>query len=117
MSYYFPTPDEFGRRSIFGDIQITTCAGDNMQFSIADIPARGVVTTHSHPNEQMGIVISGTLAFTIGGETKTMKPGEVYRIPGGVEHSVKAFEEPVRMLDVFYPIRDEYRATEKRTKS
>jgi unsaturated pyranuronate lyase len=117
MSYYFPTPDEFGRRSIFGDIQITTCAGDNMQFSIADIPARGIVQTHNHPNEQMGLVIHGSCDFTIGSETKTMKPGDVYRIPGGVSHSVTAHDAPVRMLDVFYPIRDEYRATEKRTKS
>jgi quercetin dioxygenase-like cupin family protein len=117
MSYYFPTPDEFGRRSIFGDIQIATCAGDNIQFSIADIPARGVVATHSHPNEQMGLLIQGTCEFTIGGETKSMMPGDVYRIPGGVDHSVKAFDAPVRMLDVFYPIRDEYRAAEQRRKN
>jgi len=109
MSYYFPTSDEFGHRSIFGDVQITTCAGNHMQFSIADIPIRGSVAAHSHPNEQMGIMISGTLEFTIGDETKVMKPGDVYRIPGGVVHSVRAFDEPVRVLDVFYPIREEYR--------
>ena len=54
-------------------------------------------------------MISGTLEFTIGDETKIMKPGDVYRIPGGIVHSVRAFDEPVRVLDVFYPIRDEYR--------
>ena len=109
MSYYFPTPDECTHRSIFGDVRITTFAGDHLQFSFAEIPARGVVAPHSHPNEQMGLLVSGTLEFTIGGETKIMKPGDFYRIPGGVVHAVRAFDEPVRILDVFYPIREEYR--------
>ena len=56
-----------------------------------------VVAAHSHPNEQMGIMISGMLEFTIGDETKVMKPGDVYRIPGGIVHSVRAFDEPVRV--------------------
>src|SRR3954462_6340307 len=105
MNHYFPTSDEFGHRSIFGDVQITTCAGNHMQFSIADIPVRGSVAAHSHPNEQMGIMISGTLEFTIGEETNLRRPGDVSRIPGGVRPSVRALDEPVRVLDVFYPIR------------
>lgn len=109
MSYYFPSSSECGHRSIFGNIQITTMAGDYLQFSLADIPARGVVEPHSHPNEQMGLMISGTLDFTIGDETRTLKPGDFYRIPGGVVHSVRAHDEPVRVLDVFYPVRPEYR--------
>jgi quercetin dioxygenase-like cupin family protein len=109
MSRYFPTPDEFRPHTIFGNVQIATCAGEHLQFSIADIPARGVVEEHSHPNEQMGIVLFGRMVFTIGGESKTLGPGDVFRIPGGVVHSVVALEEPVRALDVFYPIRDEYR--------
>jgi quercetin dioxygenase-like cupin family protein len=109
MSRYFPTPDEFGRHTIFGNIAIRTCAGEYVQFSLVDIPPGGVVEEHSHANEQMGIVIEGELAFTIGGETRTLKPGDVFRIPGGVPHSVIAGDKPVKALDVFYPIRDEYR--------
>jgi len=109
MSRYFPTPDEFGRHTIFGAIRIRTCAGDNFQFSLVDIPAGGVVETHSHPNEQMGLVLEGELHFTIGDETKTLHAGDVFRIPGGVPHSVVAGDKPVKALDVFYPIRDEYR--------
>ena len=35
--------------------------------------------------------------------------GDLFRIPGGVPHSVVAGAAPVKALDVFYPIRDEYR--------
>ena len=31
------------------------------------------------------------------------------RIPGNVRHRVVALEEPVKALDIFYPIREDYR--------
>ena len=109
MSRYFPDRAEFGRHTIFGNIAIRTCAGDNVQFSFVEIPPSGVVGEHSHVNEQMGVVLEGELDFTIGGETKRLGPGDVFRIPGGVSHSVVAGDKPVKALDVFFPIRDEYR--------
>jgi quercetin dioxygenase-like cupin family protein len=109
MSRFFPTPDEFGHHVIFGNVSIATYAGERVQFSLVELPARAVVTDHDHPNEQMGLVISGRARFVIGGEEKTLGPGDVFCIPGGVTHRVVALDEPVRVLDVFYPIRDEYR--------
>ena len=109
MSQYFPNSDEFGRHTIFGNVQIRTYAGEHVQFSLVDIPAGGVVGEHSHANEQMGLVLEGEMDFTIGGETRRLRAGDVFRIPGGVPHSVVAGDRTVKVLDVFYPIRDEYR--------
>ena len=96
MSRYFPAADEFGRHTIFDTIQIRTCAGEHMQFSLVDIPAGGMVGEHSHANEQMGLVVEGEMDFTIGGETRRLRPGDVFRIPGGVPHSVIAGDKPVK---------------------
>ena len=109
MSHYFPSRDEMSPHTIFGNVQVRTCAGEHLQFSLADIPDGGVIGEHSHTNEQMGIVLAGTPRFTIGGETKMLKAGDVFRIPGGVVHSVVALDGPFKALDVFWPIRDEYR--------
>jgi quercetin dioxygenase-like cupin family protein len=109
MSRYFPQAADFGRRTIFGNIAIRTYAGDHVQFSLVEIPAGGVVAEHSHVNEQMGLVLDGEMNFTIGGETRLLKPGDVFCIPGNVPHSVTVGEKPVRCLDVFYPIREDYR--------
>src|SRR5438034_10451779 len=108
MTPCFRSPDDCAHKTISGNVAITTLAGEHLQFSIADIPARGSVPQHSHPNEQMGIVIAGRMVFTIGGESRTLGPGDLYRIPGGVSHGVVALEAPVRALDVLYPVRDEY---------
>lgn len=68
-----------------------------------------VVPTHSHPHEQMGILLDGEFEFTIGSETKRMKKGDLWRIPGNVPHSVKAGERGAYALDVFSPPREEYK--------
>ena len=64
---------------------------------------------HSHPHEQIGIVISGQIQFNTAGEIKTLNPGDVYVIPGGVEHGAKTFDDPVQVMDVFNPVREEYK--------
>jgi quercetin dioxygenase-like cupin family protein len=109
MSRYFPDAADFGRHTIFGNITTRTCAGDHMQFSFVEIPANGVVAEHSHVNEQMGVLLEGEMNFTIGGETRLLRAGDVFRIPGGVPHSVTVGAKPVKFLDVFHPVRDEYR--------
>jgi quercetin dioxygenase-like cupin family protein len=109
MSQYFPTPDRFGHHTIFGNIPITTLAGDHIQLSWVVIPVDGVVDWHAHANEQMGGIVSGRARFQVGDEEKELGPGDMYHIPGGVRHRVTPVGGPVTVLDVFYPIRDEYR--------
>ena len=109
MSRYFPTTAECGHHVVFGSTHVTTFAGDNVQLSYAEIPANGVVDWHAHPNEQVGMMIAGRATFFIGDDEKTLGPGEFFFIPGGVRHRDVALGEDVKALDVFYPIRDEYR--------
>ena len=33
---------------------------------------------HQHPHEQMGMLLEGELTFTIGGQTRTLKAGEMF---------------------------------------
>jgi quercetin dioxygenase-like cupin family protein len=109
MSRYFPTAAECGHHVLFGSIPARTFAGDGLQLSLVDIPAGGVVEWHSHPHEQIGMVVSGRAVFEIGDEVKELGPGDFYLMPGGVRHRVTAPFGPARALDVFHPVRDEYR--------
>ena len=109
MSLYFPTPAECGQHTIFGTVPIRTLTGDNLQLSLVTIPADAAIGLHAHENEQMGMVVSGTALFIVGGERQELSAGDFYRIPGHVPHEVHPIGGPVTALDVFYPIRDEYR--------
>ena len=59
--------------------------------------------------EQAGTVLSGALELTIDGETRWLAPGDVYLIPGGVKHGAQTGDTPVRVLDIFSPVREEYK--------
>jgi quercetin dioxygenase-like cupin family protein len=109
MSDYFPTADECSRHTIFPGVQIRTCAAERMMLSVVDLAPGSVVAEHSHPHEQVGMVLEGRAIFYIGAEQKTLGPGDLYRIPGQVKHRVVALDQPVRALDIFHPIREDYR--------
>jgi quercetin dioxygenase-like cupin family protein len=109
MSQYFPTPEEMSAHTIFPGVRIRTCSAEEMMLSLVDLEAQAVVQEHSHPNEQVGILLQGRVRFTIGSEEKTLQPGDVWCIPGHVRHRVIVLEGPARALDVFYPVREDYR--------
>lgn len=106
---YFMSPSEREPKTLFGAISTRTFWGEKMLLSLVEIPAGSVVPPHSHPHEQAGIVLEGELTFTVGGETRTLKPGDMWMIPGGVEHSVVAGDQSAKALDIFSPVRDDYK--------
>jgi quercetin dioxygenase-like cupin family protein len=108
MSLFFPTSAELGRHTIFPGVHIQTAAAEQMMLSVVDLEPHSVVAEHSHPHEQVGMLLAGRAVFTIGGEEKTLQAGDLYRIPGNVPHKVVALDQPVRALDIFHPIREEY---------
>src|SRR5262245_49580918 len=109
MSRYFPTPEECSRHTIFPGVHIRTASGEKMMLSVVDLAANSVVEEHSHPHEQVGILLAGKVLFTIGDEQKSLSAGDVWVIPGGVKHKVVVLEGPAKALDVFMPIREDYR--------
>jgi quercetin dioxygenase-like cupin family protein len=109
MSLFFPIPEEMGRHTIFPGVHIRTAAAERMMLSVVELEAGSVVEEHAHPHEQVGVVLQGKAIFYIGDEQKTLQAGDLYRIPGGVRHRVVVLEGPARALDIFCPVREEYR--------
>ena len=107
-SAYFISAGQGSRHAIFPGVEILTNAGRGLMLSLVNFEPGSLVPDHSHPHEQMGMMVSGRLEFTVGGVTRTLGPGDVWRIPGGVVHRVRALDEPAVALDVFHPIREDY---------
>ena len=80
----------------------------NMTLAYWDIQKGSVLPEHSHPHEQVANLIEGTFELTIDGESKVLAPGMVAVIPSNAVHSGKAITD-CRIIDVFYPVREEYR--------
>jgi quercetin dioxygenase-like cupin family protein len=109
VSQFFPTPEECGRHTIFPGVHIRTCAAEKMMLSYVELEPHAVVEEHAHPHEQVGMLLEGEAIFFIGDEQKTLRPGDFWRIPGNVRHKVIVLDKPTKALDIFYPVREEYR--------
>lgn len=65
---------------------------------------------HSHPFEQVAVIVSGHVRFHVGDEVFEGGPGTFIRIPPNVEHYGEPIgDEPALNLDVFSPIREDYK--------
>ncbi len=63
---------------------------------------------HSHPAEQTVHMLEGRYELTVDGTPHVLDAGDVLAIPGGAAHSGRA-HTACRILDVFSPVREEYR--------
>jgi quercetin dioxygenase-like cupin family protein len=96
-------------RELFPGVMIRVMWGEHLMMSFVDFEPHAVVPPHSHPHEQMGWLIEGEFEFTMGNETKTLKAGDAWFVPSNVVHTVRATEKGAKALDVFYPVREEYK--------
>ena len=108
MDRYFVDKADCSHHRIFPGVDIYTTTCEQMMLSLVEMQPHAVVEKHSHPHEQMGMMLEGEADFTIGGEQLRVVAGQMWRIPGGVPHKVVALDRPVRALDVFHPPREDY---------
>ena len=87
---------------------LKTPHGKQLMLSQVTMEEGAVIPLHSHPHEQGGVVLSGTLELQIGDETKHLEPGEAYLIPSDVPHRAVAIGGRAIVMDVFSPIREDY---------
>ena len=106
---YFRDPAQVERMELAPGVMLRAMWGDKVMMSMVEVAPKAVVPNHTHPHEQAGLVLQGEFEFTIGGETKRVRPGDAYVIPGGVEHSLVASDGWSLVLDIFSPPREEYK--------
>lgn len=77
--------------------------GERVMVSRVELEAGTVVAVHTHENEQIALVVSGRIRFTLpGGRVEELVGGQALLVPGGVEHGAEAVERTV-VMDVFAP--------------
>jgi quercetin dioxygenase-like cupin family protein len=60
---------------------------------------------HTHPEEQITVVLTGTVVFEVEGERHALGPGETYAVAPDLEHGLRAGPEGARFLAVVVPRR------------
>lgn len=89
-----------------GKLKLRPFAGDQLMILRVEGPKGGEAPPHSHPHEQISLVLSGKLLFCVDGETREVFAGEAVHIPSNATHSAQFLEDSL-VIDIYHPVRDD----------
>ena len=96
---------------VWGDsVRARRIEGERVTLAVVELAPDSTVPGHRHENEQLGMVITGSVTFTIGDETRQLGPGGTWRIPSDTPHGVSVGPEGAVVIDIFAPIRADWDA-------
>ena len=104
----FARLSELGVLGIWPGVVARAVQGAQVTMAIVELTPHSVVARHQHPNEQVGIMLSGSMVFTVGDERRELVAGDTYAIPANVPHDVVAGPDGAVAIDVFAPVRDDW---------
>jgi len=89
-------------------VKARAIVGNQASFAIVELTPGAIVPAHQHHNEQMGICIEGSVTFTVGDETRELRPGGTWLIPSNAPHDAVAGPDGAILLDIFSPARTDW---------
>ncbi|MEM8571982.1 MAG: cupin domain-containing protein [Pseudomonadota bacterium] len=96
-------------RTLAPGIDTRIFAGDQAMLSLVRFEAHSEGAVHAHPEEQWGVLLSGSGTRIQDGAEVPVGPGDFWLTPGGVPHGFRAGPEGAEVLDIFAPPREAYR--------
>ncbi|MFQ5484285.1 MAG: cupin domain-containing protein [Desulfobacterales bacterium] len=104
----FYKQDDLGfKEPVEGVKRKTLTYGEKTLMAEFRVKKGGKLPEHSHPQEQIGYLISGRIAFIIDGERKVADPGDSWCIHADVPHSAEIVKDSV-VIEVFSPVREDF---------
>jgi quercetin dioxygenase-like cupin family protein len=95
--------------ALLDGLRVRPLDGERITLAVMELDPGLAMPEHQHPNEQVGVVIRGEFTFTIGGETRLRRPGDMWVIPPGVPHSVvQAGVAGCTLVETFSPPRGDW---------
>lgn len=87
--------------------------GENLTLALVELDPGCVIPEHSHPNEQVGLIVRGSLSFRIADETAELGPGGNWCIPPNVPHEVRTGPAGAVVIETFAPARTDWPELER----
>jgi quercetin dioxygenase-like cupin family protein len=93
---------------IWDGVVARTLNGSEATLATIELDPNAVVPEHAHVNEQTGILLAGSLTFTIAGESRELRPGAAWVIPAHAPHSVAVGPDGAKIVELFSPARADW---------
>ena len=107
QAQYFPQ-ETLRLRDDLPGVQLWAVSLQKTMLTYFIVDANSSFPQHSHESEQITMVLSGALYFTVQGETRKVGEGEVIALPADVEHAVFTLDEKATAVDAWSPVMKRY---------
>jgi quercetin dioxygenase-like cupin family protein len=97
------------RFSLAEGVSAQALFGEQAMLNPVELAPDALVPRHSHPHEQLGVVLRGELNLVVASREHLLREMDAYALPGDLEHEAQAGPQGALVLDVFQPVREEYR--------
>ena len=109
MEPQFTSLTELHRFKLADGVSAQALFGEGAMLNLVELLPNATVPAHSHPHEQLGVVLRGELNLVAAGGAHLLAEMDAYALPGGLEHEAQAGPQGALVLDVFQPVREDYR--------
>jgi len=80
------------------------CEGEYVQLLWVKFEPDGNYPMHSHPHDQISVMLQGRMCLTVGDEIQEIGPGDMWHAPAHVLHGGELLgDEPVVFVDIYAP--------------
>jgi len=86
-------------------IHVKPVMGELLNIQEVVLEPGAIAPVHTHDEEQLGYVVSGTCEFTDGETHWELGPGDCYHAPAGTPHGARGLSEGCVLIDAFAPPR------------
>ncbi|MCI2957349.1 cupin domain-containing protein [Agromyces atrinae] len=109
-----PAPGAPARFAALGDVEplsggdgvaLRVVSGTDVMLSHVTLEPNAVAAVHVHEEEQMGLVIAGSIRFSLDGVERELGPHDVFVAPPWVPHGGVAGPDGCTIVDLFSPPR------------
>jgi quercetin dioxygenase-like cupin family protein len=100
-------------QQIWEGVVSRTVHGERVTMALIELAPNSHVPEHSHGNEQMGVLVRGSMRMRIGEEIRELGPGDTWRVLGNVPHEVHTGPDGALALEVWSPPREDWKELER----
>jgi unsaturated pyranuronate lyase len=87
-------------------LELRPFPGHQLMLLRVDGGAGAQAPRHSHPHEQISLVVSGRVRFWLEGVERVLVAGDALHIPSGAEHGAEFLESSL-IYDLYHPVRQD----------
>jgi quercetin dioxygenase-like cupin family protein len=96
--------------TVWDGVDVRYLHGDRQTLAIAELEPDCVVPRHQHENEQLGVVLQGSITFDSDGVSRTLNIGDMYRFLANVPHGARVGPDGAVVVECFTPTRSDWDA-------